>query len=160
MDFEIVKYTKEYLNDIYNIWSEAIDEGLTLPWKEPFNLEKTKYIISTQIECFCAVNDQNCVGFYILHPNGSGRCEHISNALYIVKKQYRRQGIDTALVKHSLQKAKEHNFKAMQYNSVVAGNDSVCVYFKLGFEKAGNIPNGFRLNDNKYEDLFILYKKL
>ena len=160
MDFIIKKYSNDYLDDIVRIWNEAIDEGNTLPWKEHLVKGKIEYIISTQTEYFCAVVDNKCVGFYMLHPNASGRCGHIANALYIVEKKYRKHGIGTALVKHSLDKAKEHNFSAMQYNSVVSSNDSVNIYLKLGFEKAGLIPNGFQICDDRYEDLLILYKKL
>lgn len=160
MDFIIIKYAYAYLKDIVSIWNEAINEGISLPWKEQLAEGKVEYIISTQTECFCAVVDNKCVGFYILHPNSSGRCGHIANALYIVEKSYRKHGIGTALVKHSLNKAKEHDFSIMQYNSVVANNDSVNIYLKLGFEKAGLIPNGFYICDDHYEDLLILYKIL
>jgi len=160
MDFDIEKYSKEYLSDICEIWNEAIEEGLALPWTERFSEGKAEYIIGTQTECFCALKKHQCVGFYILHPNGSGRCNHIANALYIVKKKYRRQGVGTALVNHSLKIAREHSFMAMQYNSVVASNNSVHIYLNLGFETAGTIPNGFRLNENQYDDLLILYKIL
>ena len=102
MNYEIIEYSKEYLHDIWEIWNEAIDEGLTLPWKEPLEEGKVEYIISTQIECFCAMSGGKCVGFYFLHPNSSGRSGHIANALYIVKRQFRKQGIGTTLVNHSL----------------------------------------------------------
>lgn len=160
MNFEIIGYSKEYLHEICDIWNEANDEGLTLPWEEHFEQGKVEYIIGMQTECFCAVSGGECVGFYILHPNSSGRGGHIANALYIVKKQFRKQGIGSALVNHSLQKAKEHSFSAMQFNSVVASNDSIRIYLKLGFEKVGLIPDGFRKKENQYEDLLILYKRL
>ncbi len=63
MNYEIIEYSKEYLHDIWEIWNEAIDEGLTLPWKEPLEEGKVEYIISTQIECFCAMSGGKCVGF-------------------------------------------------------------------------------------------------
>jgi L-amino acid N-acyltransferase YncA len=160
MDYKIGLYTESYLDDIYDIWNEAIDDGLTLHWTEHIPQSKVEYIISTQIECICAVSNYKCIGFYILHPNSSGRCSHIANALYIVKKEFRDKGIGSALVKNSLEKAKEHGFIAMQYNSVVASNKSVNIYIKSGFQKVGLIPNGFKLNENQYEDLLILYKKL
>ncbi|HBR31025.1 MAG TPA: N-acetyltransferase [Clostridiales bacterium] len=160
MDYEILKYSKDYLHEICDIWNEAIDEGLTLLWKEPFEEGKIEYIISTQTECFYAVSGGKCIGFYILHPISSGRGGHIANALYIVKRQFRLQGIGTALVNHSMQNAKEHNFLAMQYSSVVASNVSIGIYNKLGFEKSGLIPDGFCKSENQFEDLLILYKRL
>jgi len=62
------------------------------------------------------------VGLYILHPNNVGRCGHISNASYAVKKGLRGYGIGKKLVLHSLDKAKELWFKIMQFNAVVKSN--------------------------------------
>lgn len=160
MNVTYEKYSSAYLDDICEIWNEAIDEGNTLPWKENFPRGKVEYVLSTQLECICAISDQRCVGFYILHPNtAEDNCE-IANALYIVKSEFRNQGIGTALVNHSLEKAKEHGFLAMQYNSVVASNKSVNIYIKAGFEKTGIISNGFKMDENQYDDLLIFYKRL
>lgn len=71
MDYKIGIYTENYLDDICEIWNEAIDEGLTLHWTEHIPQGKVEYIISTQIECICAVSNNKCVGFYVLHPNSS-----------------------------------------------------------------------------------------
>lgn len=160
MDYEIEQYKESFLNDICEIWNEAIVEGGTLHWIDVLPKEKIAYILSTQTVCFCATANDKCIGFYILHPNGSGCCDHIANALYIVSKDCRNNGIGTSLVNHSLEKAQEHGFRAMQYNSVVASNRSVDIYLKVGFEKVGVIPDGFILRNNTYDDLLILYKRL
>ena len=46
------------------------------------------------------------IGLYILHPNNIGRCGHLSNASYAVKKGQRGLHIGEKLVRHSLQKGR------------------------------------------------------
>ena len=101
------------------------------------------------------------VGLYILHPNNVGRCGHISNASYAVKKNKRGQHIGEFLVKDCLAKAKEIGFRILQFNAVVATNTSALkLYKKLGFTQLGVIPKGFLLKDGNYEDIIPHYIEL
>lgn len=101
------------------------------------------------------------VGLYILHPNNVGRCGHISNASYAVKKSKRGMHIGEFLVKDCLAKAKEIGFKILQFNAVVATNTSALkLYAKLGFTQLGIIPNGFLMKDGTYEDIIPHYIEL
>jgi ribosomal protein S18 acetylase RimI-like enzyme len=109
---------------------------------------------------YCAYKDNIVIGFYILHPNSSGRCGHIANALYAVKSEYRQKGIGKKLVEHSLEIAKKYGFLGIQYNSVVESNPSIIIYEKLGFEKIGIIKNGFKNINGEYKNLIIFYKLL
>ncbi|MBR1619950.1 GNAT family N-acetyltransferase, partial [bacterium] len=106
-------------------------------------------------------NSGEIVGLYILHPNNVGRCGHISNASYAVKKDKRGQGIGELLVKNCLTKAKELGFKILQFNAVVAINTSALkLYKKLGFTQLGIIPKGFLLKDGTYVDIIPHYIEL
>ena len=65
-----------------------------------------------------------------------------------------------ALVRHSLKKAAELGFKVMQFNAVVASNHAaIHLYEKIGFQRLGVIPGGFRTEDG-YEDIMLYYIKL
>lgn len=153
----IKKYNNDDILKITKIWNDIIDEGSSFHWDEHFSPEKVQYILSQQTETYCAYADNELAGFYLLHPNSSGKCKHIANAMYAVKKEYRCKGIGTKLIKHSLEEAKKHGFIAMQYNSVVAGNPSIGIYQKLGFEQVGIIKNGYKAEDNNFLDLIIFY---
>ena len=111
--------------------------------------------MSKETAVFSAFVDDKLVGFYLLHPNSSGKCSHVANAMYAVEKEYRRRGVGTKLIRHSLSKARKHEFYSMQYNSVVATNPSAQIYSNLGFEKVGIVKDGFKLTENSYADLFI-----
>lgn len=160
MDFTLTKYRDADLQELVQIWNETIDEGMTLPWIEHFSEATAKDIVSKQVAVYCAWIENDMVGFYLLHPNYSGRCSHIANALYIVKKEYRGNGIGEALVIHSLQEGKKEQFLSMQFNSVVASNYSVQLYEKLGFQTVGVIQKGFKLSNGEFDDLLIMIRQL
>jgi L-amino acid N-acyltransferase YncA len=145
---------------ITKIINEIIDEGNSFHWINHLPEGKVEYILSTQIEVNCAYINDIVIGFYLLHPNSSGRCEHIANALYAVKNDHRHKGIGKKLVEHSLETAKKYNFMGMQYNSVVESNNSIKIYEKLGFEKIGIIKNGFKNINGEYKNMLIFYKEL
>lgn len=155
------KYNDNYLEDVSDIFNEIIEKGTSFPWDKPLSKSEVKKILSMQMEVYCVFEDGKIAGFYLLSPNILGRCSHIANATYAVKKEYRNKGIGTKIVMHSLETAKKDNFKAMQFNGVVSINTpALKVYKKCGFETIGTIKEGFRIPGNKYVDIFIMYKKL
>ena len=98
------------------------------------------------------------LGLYILHPNNVGRCGHICNASYAVRKNIRGLHIGEKLVLDCLQKAKENQFRILQFNAVVATNTpALHLYERIGFKKLGTIPGGFRMPDGTYEDIIPHY---
>lgn len=102
------------------------------------------------------------LGLYILHPNNVGRCGHICNASYAVSSKSRGLHIGEKLVKDCISKAHDNGYKVLQFNAVVATNvHARHLYERVGFKQLGTIPNGFRLKNGKYEDIWrhmsILY---
>ena len=160
MNIEIRKYNNNNIPEMTKIWNDIIDEGTSFPWDEHFSPEKVQYVLSQQTATYCAYADNELVGYYLLHPNSSGRCKHVANGLYAVEKEFRGIGIGTKLIIHSLHEAKKHGFTAMQYNSVVAINPSMSIYKKIGFEQVGIIKNGYKLINGNYSDLVIFYMLL
>lgn len=161
MDIEVMKFNDIDLEMISVIWNEIIDEGLNFFWKEHFSKEEIKKILSTQDAVYCASYEGNTIGFYILHANFPGRGNHIANALYGVKKQYRGKGIGKILAKHSIKLARELGYEAMQYNSVVSTNEaSVKLWESLDFERVGQISEAFKTNNNEKIEIYIYHKKL
>lgn len=107
-----------------------------------------------------AVNTDNneIVGLYILHPNNVGRCGHICNASYTVRRDFRGEHIGEKLVLDCLAQAKEKGFRVMQFNAVVANNThALHLYERIGFTRLGVIPQGFRMPDGHYEDIIPHY---
>jgi ribosomal protein S18 acetylase RimI-like enzyme len=145
------------------IWNEVVNEGIAFPQKETLDTQTGDAFFKSQSFTGIAIDADSgeVFGLYILHPNNVGRCGHISNASYAVKKNKRGQHFGEFLVKDCLAKAKEIGFKILQFNAVVATNTSALkLYKKLGFTQLGVIPKGFLLKDGNYEDIIPHYIEL
>ena len=160
---KIEEFKKEYVKDAISIWNDIVEDGIAFPQKEALDEKSgTEFFNSQSFTGIAIDTDSNeVVGLYILHPNNVGRCGHISNASYAVKKSKRGMHIGEFLVKDCLAKATEIGFKILQFNAVVATNTSALkLYAKLGFTQLGIIPNGFLMKDGTYEDIIPHYIKL
>ncbi|MCR5806574.1 MAG: GNAT family N-acetyltransferase [Oscillospiraceae bacterium] len=155
MNITIHEMNDGYLSQGIEIWNEIVEEGLSFPDMEQLDEKKGKKFFDSQSFTGVAVNDDDeVVGLYILHPNNIGRCAHLANASYAVKKELRGQHIGGALVVHSLKKAKELGFGVLMFNAVCASNKAaLTLYEKLGFTRLGVIPKGFRRKDGSYDDI-------
>lgn len=162
MDIEIKQYTKNNVQSVNEIWNEVVEGGIAFPQTELLD-EKTgdEFFQSQSFTGVAYDKNGEAAGVYILHPNNVGRCGHICNASYAVKGTMRGQHIGEALVKHCIEKARELGFGILQFNAVVATNESaLCLYKKLGFTQLGVIPKGFLMKDGHYEDIIPHYYSL
>lgn len=161
MEFIIRTVEEKDMHQVMNLCNEIIEEGNSLPWNVPFDERTIREMVSAQSAVFCACRGDEVLGFYILHPNNIGRCGHIANASYGVTGESRGLGVGRELVLHSLERAKELGFIAMQFNAVVSTNiRAITLYQKLGFEEIGRVKNGFLLKDETYVDTVLFYKSL
>ena len=159
--FKIEPYSEKYINDAIEIWNDIVEDGIAFPQRDTLDPQTGDEFFKSQSFTGIAIDADSgeVVGLYILHPNNVGRCGHISNASYAVKK--RGQHIGEFLVKDCLAKAKEIGFRILQFNAVVATNTSALkLYKKLGFTQLGVIPQGFLLKDGSYEDIIPHYIEL
>lgn len=162
MDIEIKQYTKNNVQSVNEIWNEVVEGGIAFPQTELLD-EKTgdEFFQSQSFTGVAYDKNGEAAGVYILHPNNVGRCGHICNASYAVKGTMRGQHIGEALVKHCIEKARELGFGILQFNAVVATNESALrLYKKLGFTQLGVIPKGFLMKDGHYEDIIPHYYSL
>lgn len=160
---KIEEFKKEYIQDAIAIWNDIVEDGIAFPQKEALDEKSGTEFFNSQSFTGIAIDtdSKEVVGLYILHPNNVGRCGHISNASYAVKKSKRGMHIGEFLVKDCIAKAKEIGFKILQFNAVVATNTSALkLYAKLGFTQLGIIPNGFLMKDGTYEDIIPHYIEL
>ncbi len=157
----IVKpYTQEKIKFAIEIWNEVVRDGIAFPQENELDeVEGDKFFKSQSFTGLAEDTESGeIVAIYILHPNNVGRCAHISNASYAVKKNLRGKHIGEILVKHSIEKARELGFKILQFNAVVAENiHARNLYKRLGFIELGKIPGGFRMNDGSFADIFPQY---
>ena len=160
MNIVIRKHEKGDVAEVVDIWNKVVKDGVAFPQEEYLDEQTGDAFFSTQTYTGIAYDsDTNViVGLYILHPNNIGRCGHICNASYAVRKDVRGQHIGEKLVTDCKEQAKKHGFRILQFNAVVATNHAALhLYEKLGFQKLGVIPQGFRMDDGHYEDIIPHY---
>ena len=159
---KIRKYNDNDIEKMAEIWNEVVNEAVAFPQIEPLGDDANEFF-SSQSYCGVAENSETgeIVGMYILHPNNVGRCSHISNASFAVSSKCRGEHIGEKLVTDCLENAKKLGFKIMQFNAVVSTNvHARRLYERLGFNKLGTIPKGFKLKSGEYEDICVYYKTL
>ena len=163
MEITITEFTEKDTEDAIHIWNQVVEDGVAFPQKECLDNESGRAFFQEQSFTGIARDQETgeAVGLYILHPNNVGRCGHICNASYAVRKNRRGQNIGEALVRHCLKTAKELGFRILQFNAVVSSNTAaLALYKKLGFIPLGTIPGGFLLKDGSYEDIIPHYHLL
>lgn len=163
MEITITEFTEKDTEDAIHIWNQVVEDGMAFPQKECLDKESGRAFFQEQSFTGIARDQETgeAVGLYILHPNNVGRCGHICNASYAVRKDRRGQNIGEALVRHCLKTAKELGFRILQFNAVVSSNTAaLALYKKLGFIPLGTIPGGFLLKDGRYEDIIPHYHLL
>ncbi|MGN1195221.1 MAG: GNAT family N-acetyltransferase [Acutalibacteraceae bacterium] len=163
MNIKIREYNENDICQMSKIWNEIVVDGNAFPQPDCLTEESAADFFASQSFCGVAENEKSeeIVGLYILHPNNVGRCGHISNASFAVKKDFRGNHIGELLVKHCLETARLIGFRILQFNAVVESNTSAHrLYSKLGFVKLGTVPGGFLRADGKYEDIVLYYHTL
>lgn len=162
MNITVRRFLPGDIPGMLEIWNEVIEAGQAFPQEDFLDEESGACFFSEQDHAAVAVDDKaHVLGLYILHPNNVGRCGHLANASYAVRKDVRGRGIGRLLVEDSLHEAARLGFRIMQFNAVVANNEGAMhLYEKLGFVRLGLIPGGFRLKDGRYEDMYPYYRIL
>ena len=163
MTIKIREFQEKDLKEMIEIWNTVVDDGVAFPQLERLDSNSGRAFFSEQSFTGVAYDEESgeIAGLYILHPNNIGRCGHICNASYAVKKSFRGMSIGEKLVVHCLAKAKDLDFRILQFNAVVKSNIvALKLYEKLGFTQLGTIPEGFRMKDGTYEDIVPHYYSL
>ena len=163
MEVEIVQLEEKYLEEATLIWNSVVEDGKAFPQTDTLSIEEARVFFSDQTYTAVAIdeNTQEVEGMYILHPNNIGRCGHICNASYAVKKEKRGLHIGELLVEDCLKTAKKCGFRILQFNAVVRSNKSALkLYKKMGLTQLGIIPQGFLNKNGEYEDIIPHYIEL
>ncbi len=163
MNIKIRQYDTADVDAANEIWNTVVKDGVAFPQEEILTEVSGDDFFKSQTYTGIAYTEETneIIGLYILHPNNVGRCGHICNASYAVRKDVRNRNIGRALVTDCKERAKESGFKILQFNAVVKSNHSALhLYESLGFVRLGIIPDGFRLPDGSYEDIIPHYCEL
>jgi ribosomal protein S18 acetylase RimI-like enzyme len=151
--------------DAHSIWAilePIIRDGET--YTLPPDLDKDSalaYWQSPEHEVFVAQDNAEIVGTYFLQANQKGGGAHVANCGYMTTPSATGRGVARAMCAHSLDRARERGFKAMQFNFVISTNErAVRLWQSFGFEIVGRLPAVFQHPTLGYVDAYIMYRNL
>jgi RimJ/RimL family protein N-acetyltransferase len=112
-------------------------------------------------EVFVLEEDGVLVGTYFLRANQAGGGSHVANCGYVTAPPWTGRGLASAMCAHSLQRARETGFRAMQFNFVVSTNErAVRLWERHGFRIVGRLPGAFLHPTAGYVDALVMYREL
>ena len=151
---------------IWRILEPAFRAGETYPIPRDIGrAEALAYWRSASHEVFVAQegnkNGWDILGTYYLRANNRGGGAHVANCGYIVAPNAMGRGVARAMCAHSLARAKERGFTAMQFNFVIASNKrAVRLWQSLGFEIVGRLPGAFAQPRLGFVDALVMVRAL
>ena len=135
-------------------------ETYTLP-AEMARDEALAYWFGSQHEVFVATEGAQVLGTYFLQPNQQGGGSHVANCGYVTAPWARGRGVGRAMCAHSLDRARERGFRAMQFNFVISTNEpAVHLWRSFGFEIVGRLPGSFHHPSQGFVDALVMYRSL
>ena len=147
---------------IWEILEPMIRAGdtYTLP-RDMSREEALAYWFAPEKETFVWEEDGRILGTYFLKANQQGGGAHVANCGYVTASAAQGRGIARAMCLHSLERAKERGFRAMQFNFVVSTNErAVKLWQSLGFEIVGRLPGAFKHPERGFVDVVVMYRTL
>ena len=119
------------------------------------------YWFAPSHEVFVAEADGLILGTYYLMANQGGGGAHVANCGYMTAPAAQGIGIARAMCLHSLARAAERDFRAMQFNHVVSTNArAVALWQSLGFEIVGTLPDAFAHPTLGLVDSYVMFRAL
>jgi ribosomal protein S18 acetylase RimI-like enzyme len=119
------------------------------------------YWLSAEKETFVWEENGAVLGTYFLKANQQGGGAHVANCGYVTAAAAQGRGIARAMCQHSLERASQRGFRAMQFNFVVSTNErAVKLWGSLGFEIVGRLPGAFQHLQHGFVDALVMYCKL
>jgi ribosomal protein S18 acetylase RimI-like enzyme len=147
---------------IWAIFQQVIAAGDTYAYvADTTRREARRLWTEAPAEAFVAEEHGHILGTYTLKPAQPGLGNHIANCGYMTHPDARGRGIGDALCAHSLTTARERGYTAMQFNYVVASNETaIRLWQKHGFDILGRVPAAFRHRELGLTDVLIMHRTL
>jgi ribosomal protein S18 acetylase RimI-like enzyme len=147
---------------IWGILEPVIRAGETYTLPRDMRREAAlAYWFGADHEVFVTDDGGEIVGTYFLRPNQKGGGSHVANCGYVTAGYATGRGIAAAMCTHSMERARERDFRAMQFNFVVSTNDrAVRLWKHLGFRVVGELPGAFLHPRCGFVNVFVMYREL
>ncbi len=154
--------SSEDRDTIWNILEPMIRAGETYTLPRDMSREQAlEYWFAAEKETFVWEENGAVLGTYFLKANQQGGGAHVANCGYVTTAAAQGRGIARAMCLHSLERAKERGFRAMQFNFVVSTNErAVKLWLSLGFEVIGRLPGAFEHPEQGFVDALVMYRHI
>jgi ribosomal protein S18 acetylase RimI-like enzyme len=120
-----------------------------------------EYWFAADKETFVWKENGKVLGTYFLKANQQGGGVHVANCGYVTTPAAQGRGIARQMCLHSLERAKERGFRAMQFNFVVSTNErAVRLWGDLGFAIVGRLPLAFEHPTRGFVDALVMFRSL
>jgi ribosomal protein S18 acetylase RimI-like enzyme len=147
---------------IWEILQPTIGAGETLPLPRGMaRNEVLAYWFMPGHEVLVAEDGGRVVGTYYLRANQPGAGSHVANCGYATAPRSMGRGVGRAMCQHSLIRARERGFLAMQFNFVISTNErAVRLWQFSGFEIVGRLPSAFNHPKRGFVDVLVMFRRL
>jgi ribosomal protein S18 acetylase RimI-like enzyme len=152
-------------SDAHAIWAILeptirAGETYTLPL-DTAREDALAYWLSPDHEVFVAEEGESVLGTYFLRTNQRGGGSHVCNCGYVTAPNATGRGIARAMCAHSLERARERGFLAMQFNFVISSNErAIRLWESFGFNTVGRLPQAFRHPTRGLVDSLVMHRFL
>jgi ribosomal protein S18 acetylase RimI-like enzyme len=147
---------------VWRVIEPAFRAGETYPLaRDVSEQDALAYWFTTGHAVFVAEDASGVLGSYYLRANTGGGGAHVANCGYITAPAMRGRGIARAMCEHSLARARERGFKAMQFNFVISTNETaVKLWQSCGFAIVGRLPRAFAHPTLGFVDALVMFREL
>ena len=147
---------------VWRIFEPVIRAGETYPLPRDMSRDAAlAYWLAPHHTVFVAVDAAAIAGTYYLRANNAGGGAHVANCGYMVAGSATGRGVARAMCAHSLARAKERGFRAMQFNFVIASNErAVRLWQAMGFSIVGRLPGAFAHPAHGDVDALVMWRAL
>ena len=147
---------------IWAILEPMIRSGETYTLPRDMNKQQAReYWFAADKETFVWKENAEVLGTYFLKANQQGGGAHVANCGYVTAPAAQGRGIARQMCLHSLERARERGFRAMQFNFVVSTNErAIKLWTTLGFDIVGRLPLAFKHPTLGFVDALIMYRQL
>ena len=147
---------------IWEILEPMIRNGETYTLSRDMSKEQAlDYWFAVDKETFVWKENGVVLGTYFLKANQQGGGAHVANCGYVTAPATQGRGIARQMCLHSLERARERGFRAMQFNFVVSTNErAIRLWASLGFQIVGRLPLAFEHPRLGFVDALVMYRSL
>jgi ribosomal protein S18 acetylase RimI-like enzyme len=156
---KIVPISERYIEGYHRCLDSVARERKYIGFLQAPPIESSKKfvlsIIDSDMPQFVALKDDEVIGWCDIDPGKREGFTHCGVLGMGVHKDYRRHGIGTRLLEHTVKKAKVRDIERVELEVYASNSPAISLYEKWGFLHEG-IKKRARKLDGVYDDILVM----